>query len=64
MKRQTYQIYISDALRIIGENTAKYAGGSYMNSRYADIISPKTKDERTGAEIAADVIKRAGLEVI
>lgn len=35
-----------------------------MNSRYADIISQKTKDDRTGAEIAADVIKRAGLEVI
>lgn len=64
MKRQAYKIYISDALRIIGENTAKYAGGSYMNSRYVDIVSPKTKDERTGEEIAADVIKRAGLEVI
>lgn len=49
---------------MITENTAKYSGGNYMTSKYADVIYPKAKDNRTGDEIAADVIKQAGIEVI
>ena len=39
-------------------------GGSYITVKLADIINPKTVDNRTGEEIAADIIKRAGIEVI
>ena len=39
-------------------------GGSYIKIEYADIINPKPKDERSGEEIAADIIARMGLEVI
>jgi hypothetical protein len=46
---------------IIGENTAKFAGGNHLTRRYIETISPE--DARTGEEIAADVIKRAGLVV-
>ena len=45
------------------KNTAKYAGGSYIKARYIDIIEPKKVDTRTGDEIVADIIKRAGLVV-
>lgn len=34
-----------------------------MAARWYDAINPHTEDERTGAEIAADVISRAGLVV-
>lgn len=34
-----------------------------MEARYCDLISPRKKDMRTGAEIAADVIRKAGLIV-
>lgn len=44
-------VYATDALRIIGENTAKYAGGSYMKVRWADIIDPPKEDARTADEI-------------
>ena len=63
-KEEAYRIYVTDALRIIGQNTAKYAGGSYQQQRFADIIRPHKDDGRIGEEIAADVIKRAGLKVV
>ena len=59
-----YRIYIGDCLRIISENTAKMGGGSYITAKFADIINPKPVDDRTGEEIAADIIKRSGIEVI
>lgn len=59
-----YRIYVADCLRIISENTAKIGGGSYITAKFYDIINPKPADNRTGEEIAADIIKRAGIEVI
>ena len=59
-----YRIYVTDCLRIISENTAKIGGGSYITAKFADIINPKPVDNQTGEEIAADIIKRAGIEVI
>ena len=59
-----YRIYVADCLRIISENTAKIGGGSYITAKFADIINPKPADNRTGEEIAADIIKRSGIEVI
>ena len=57
-------IYCAECLRIITENTAKISGGNYITAKLADIINPKPVDNRTGEEIAADIIKRAGIEVI
>lgn len=59
-----YRIYVTDCLRIISENTAKIGGGSYITAKFKDIINPKPVDNRTGEEIAADIIKRACIEVI
>ena len=58
------KIYYAECLRIISENTAKMGGGSYITVKLADIINPKLVDNRAGEEIAADIIKRAGIEVI
>ena len=58
------KIYYAECLRIISENTAKMCGGSYITAKFADIINPKPIEKRTGEEIAADIIKRAGIEVI
>ena len=58
-----YRIYVSDCLRIISENAAKMCGEAYMKAKLADIINPDPVDNRTGEEIAADIIKRAGIEV-
>ena len=39
-------------------------GGDYITSKFSDIINPRPVDKRTGEEIAADIIKLAGIEVI
>lgn len=59
-----YRIYVCDCLRMATENTAKMGGGSYIAVKFSDIINPNPVDNRTGEEIAADIIKRAGIEVI
>ena len=59
-----YRIYVSDCLRIISENTARISNGSYVTAKFSDIINPKPAENRTGEEIAADIIKRAGIEVV
>ena len=62
-KTEAYHIYVTDALRVVAENTARFASGNYIKARYADMIEPKKQDNRTGDEIVADIIKRAGLVV-
>ena len=58
------KIYYAECLRIITENTANMGGGSYVTAKLSDITNPKPVEKRTGEEIAADIIKRAGIEVI
>lgn len=62
-EEKAYRIYMSDTLNIIAKNTGRYAGGEFMTVRYADLINPKPRDERSCEEITADVIKRCGLVV-
>ena len=59
-----YRIYVTNCLRIMTENTAKQVGGNYISAEYEDLINPKKKDNRTGDEIAADVIRNAGIKVV
>lgn len=58
-----YRIYLTDSLKYIAENTARSVSsdGKYLTVRYIDIIEPKPQDNRSGDEIAIDVITRAGL---
>lgn len=66
-KKEAYDIYVTDVLRIISENTAKFAGGNYVKMRYIDVITPKPKkieDDRTAEEIVNDIATRAGIKVV
>lgn len=56
-----YKSYVADALQILSENT-----GRKINDRYIEVLEKlhKPKDNRSGIEIAEDVIKKAGLVVI
>lgn len=53
-----YRIYITDVLKNISENTARYAGGSYIKVRYADIINPPKEEKRTADEIIDHMKKK------
>lgn len=60
-----YRIYLTDGLKSISENLSRVCGGSYLNARLVDLIDDnKPIDKRTGDEVAADVIKAAGLKLI
>ena len=61
MEERSYRAYITDALMIMTENTAKFIGGRHMTKRWAERFVPK--DTRTADEIVMDVIKNAGLKV-
>lgn len=54
-----YRFYITDALRSISENSAKYGGGSYVRARFSDIIYPSPVDDRTSEEVIDHI--RGGL---
>lgn len=64
VEKEVHDIYLAECLRIIGENIANISNGSYMSKSYLDIINQKTVDNRTGEEIAAEIIEKAGLTVI
>ena len=62
-RAEAYRIYVTDALRLAAENTARYASGNYIKARYSDMIEPKKQDDRTCEEITADVVARCGLTI-
>ena len=53
-------MYVTDALKAVAENTAKYAGGGYIKARYIEIIEPPPEETRTGAEIVAHMKTKLG----
>lgn len=53
---EAYRIYVTDSLNLQGQN-------KYLSMRYYDMINPKPNDERTGDEIALEVIKKAGIKM-
>ena len=61
-ERAVYRAYITDAARLITENTAKEHGGAYLSERYVSLITPKApekpEDPRPCIEIAADIWDR------
>ena len=55
---------MTDCLRVITENTAKYAGGGYVKDRWISIVGKKrASSNKYGAQIVADVIKKTGLRL-
>lgn len=65
LEREAFREYIADCLWAIAKNTANSCGGQYFETKFRDgIKEAKPEDTRTGDEIVADIIKRAGIEVI
>lgn len=62
-RRELYESYAAFCLQLICENTAKLSGGKAPGASFSELLSGKAYDDRSGEEIAADVISRLGLEV-
>ena len=69
-RQEIYKIYVSDALRIIAENTAKFSGGSYLKKRYIDLIGDdknnknKNLENKSAREIIDKVVNDSGIKVV
>ena len=65
-EEQTYRIYITEAIKLLTENTAKVVRGQMISERYYEIINHKQKHEekKSGDEVVLDIVDRAGLELV
>jgi len=54
-----YRVYATDMLRAVNISL-----GQKVDERYIEIIRPKPVDNRSGEEIAAEVISRLGLKAV
>lgn len=50
----------------MAENTARIGGGAVLKKRWIDFAEPELarEDDRPAEEIIADVIERAGIELL
>ena len=64
-KREIFEIYVSDVLKTMANIKAKEVTqnnqAEVVRIRYYDLIHPAKQDNRSGEQIAADIIKGAGL---
>lgn len=56
---------MTETLRLLTENTAKFAKGSVIKDKFYDLINRKNKhvETKSGDEIVADIVSRAGLNL-
>lgn len=54
---EIYRQYITEGIKMLTENTARY-GGTYMQISYNDFIHPKPADNRTSEEIIEHVKRK------
>lgn len=57
-KERAFRTYVTDALKVIAENTARYAGGSTMTLRYVDIMEPKKETEEKTTESVVSHLRK------
>ena len=53
-----YRIYVTDTLRLITENTSKVQGGAYIKMRFAELLEPPKKEERTEEEVITNIMDK------
>ena len=61
---QSYRVYLTDAAKILIDNTAHIGGGTVLNARWVETLNGKRQqDNRSAEEIIADVVNKAGITV-
>ena len=53
-REQAYRLFVTRSLQLAPQ-------GQYITTSFGDILNPQKVDNRTGDEIAIDVMKKAGL---
>ena len=53
------KIYLTDAVKLIAENTAKINGGNVLTKRYIDIVEAKeTESQETGEQVKTRLLAK------
>ena len=55
---KVYRIYVTDSLKAITENTAHYAGGVSLRTRFIEILEPPKVDTRTEEEVVSSLMDK------
>lgn len=68
LREESFRVYLTDAVRIACENTARIGGGSMISNRWAETLKSQNNrvlahDTRSPEEIVADVAEKAGLTI-
>lgn len=58
MRDDVYKTYVTDALRVLTENTAQMSGGKHLSIRYYDVIHPAPDETRTEDEIITSIFSK------
>lgn len=62
-EEKLFKAYVAESLRTIAAMTGRSAGMKVEMADYRELAGWTKTDDRTGDEIAADIIKRAGLRM-
>ena len=62
-EERLYKAYITDVLRTIAETAGGMAGVKIEAEDFKQLAGWVKEDDRTGDEIAEDIIRRAGLRI-
>jgi hypothetical protein len=61
-EEQAFKVYVTDALKIIAENTSRFAGGSHMSKRYYELISTRPSEPVSSAQVISRIRNKIGGE--
>ena len=56
-KEEAYRIYVGDLLKCLAETW-----GAQIHYRYTDMIAPQVEEQKSGDEVALEVITKLGLK--
>jgi hypothetical protein len=62
----SFRYYLTDAVQLLTENTARFGGGASISKRWAEILDSRGRIEenRDPKEIIADIAQKAGLTIL
>ena len=57
-----YRFYVTEGLRVISENVVR-PGKEYLSKTFNEVLNPSREEQKTGEEIAAEVIQKTGIKL-
>lgn len=63
MREETFRVYLTDAAKVIAENTARIGGGQTLTFRWAETLdrTRSPEEDRPASEIISEIAGKAGL---